>query len=216
MNKTTIVIAGLLIAILVGFGLFYLYAAGVRDTAVKNQETVDEAWGNVQGAYQRRADLIGNLVETVRAAAENEKDILIGVTQARAGIVQYTDSVGRVITDLGQKSKSASSPAELEQNDVMIMNTYRGFRGFMTENYPTIQSTQNFATLQAQLEGTENRINTERNRYNETVKEYNSHIRGTFKRMGLRLVASEEDNFKVREMFEAKAGAEDAPVVKFN
>lgn len=216
MNRTTLVIAGLLIAIVVGFGLFYLYAAGVRDTAVQKQETVDEAWGNVQGAYQRRADLIGNLVETVRAAAENEKEILIGVTQARSGIVQYTDSIGRVVTELGQRSKNARTPAELEQTDVMIMNAYRGFRGFMTENYPTIQSTQNFSTLQAQLEGTENRINTERNRYNETVKDYNSHIRGTFKKMGLGLVASEEDNFKVREMFEAKAGAEDAPVVKFD
>lgn len=215
MKKLTLALIVLIVAIGVGFGLFYMYGASVRDSSVTKQETVKETWGNVQSAYQRRADLIGNLVETVRAAAENEREILVGVTEARSGIRHYTDSVGRLISEQQVKVKNAQSPAELEQSDMMIMNTYRGFRGFMTENYPTVQSTQNFATLQAQLEGTENRINTERTRYNESVKDYNSQIRGTWKKMGLRLVASEEDNFVVREMFEAKAGAEDAPVVKF-
>ncbi len=195
--------------------MFYMYGASVRDNSVTKQETVKETWGNVQSAYQRRADLIGNLVETVRAAAENEKQILVGVTEARGGIRHYTDSVGNVIAQQQQQVKSAQTPGELEQSDMMIMNTYRGFRGFMTENYPTIQSTQNFSTLQAQLEGTENRINTERNRYNESVKDYNAFIRGTWRKMGLSLVGSSEDNFTVREMFEAKEGAEDAPVVKF-
>jgi len=202
MNKVTIAALILVGSIVIGFVSFYFYAAGVRDNAVKNQETVNEAWGNVQSAYQRRADLIGNLVETVRAAAENEREILIGVTEARGGIRHYTDSVGNLV-------------AELQQSDMVLMNTYRGFRGFMTENYPTVQSTQNFSNLQTQLEGTENRINTERNRYNESVKTYNAHIRGTFKKMGLSLVGTEEDNFKVREMFEAKEGAEEAPKVKF-
>ena len=215
MKKTTLAIV-ILVAVIAGaFALFYMYSAGVRDNAVTRQETVKESWGNVQSAYQRRADLIGKLVETVRAAAQNEKDILIGVTQARAGMRQYSDSVGRVIADQKQQVKNAQTPAELEQSDMMIMNTYRGFRGFMTENYPTIQSTQNFATLQAQLEGTENRINTERNRYNESIKDYNSYIRGTWKRMGLKMVASEEDDFKVRQSFESKPGSEDAPTVKF-
>jgi LemA protein len=149
------------------------------------------------------------------AAAENEREILVGVTEARGGIRHYTDSVGNLVAEQSAKVKSATTPAELQQSDVMLMNTYRGFRGFMTENYPTVQSTQNFSNLQTQLEGTENRINTERNRYNEAVKNYNAHIRGTFKKMGLSLVASEEDNFKVREMFEAKEGAEEAPQVKF-
>jgi LemA protein len=215
MNKLTISALILVVSILVGFISFYFYSASVRDSAVKNQETVNEAWGNVQSAYQRRADLIGNLVETVRAAAENEREILVGVTEARGGIRHYTDSIGNLVAEQSAKVKSATTPAELQQSDVMLMNTYRGFRGFMTENYPTVQSTQNFANLQTQLEGTENRINTERNRYNEAVKTYNAHIRGTFKKMGLSLVASEEDNFKVREMFEAKEGAEEAPKVKF-
>lgn len=215
MKKSTLAIIVLVGAIVLGFLFFYMYGASVRDNSVTKQETVKETWGNVQSAYQRRADLVGNLVETVRAAAENEKEILIGVTESRGGVRHYTDSVGNVIALQQQQVKSAQTPAELEQSDMMIMNTYRGFRGFMTENYPTIQSTQNFSTLQAQLEGTENRINTERNRYNESVKDYNSYIRGTWRRMGLNLVASAEDDFKVREMFEAKPGAEDAPVVKF-
>jgi LemA protein len=155
------------------------------------------------------------LVETVRAASENEREILIGVTEARGGIRHYTDSVGNLVAEQSAKVKNASTPAELQQSDMVLMNTYRGFRGFMTENYPTIQSTQNFSNLQTQLEGTENRINTERNRYNESVKTYNAYIRGTFKKMGLSLVGSEEDNFKVREMFEAKEGADEAPKVKF-
>ena len=205
MNKLTISALILIGSIVVGFISFYFYSANVRDSAVKNQETVNEAWGNVQSAYQRRADLIGNLVETVRAASENEREILVGVT----------DSVGNLVAEQSAKVKSATTPAELQQSDVMLMNAYRGFRGFMTENYPTVQSTQNFSNLQTQLEGTENRINTERNRYNEAVKTYNAHIRGTFKKMGLSLVASEEDNFKVREMFEAKEGADEAPQVKF-
>jgi len=215
MNKLTLSILILIGVVVLGFGIFYLYAAGVRDSAVTKQETVDQSWGNVQSAYQRRADLIGNLVETVKGAAKTETNILIGVTEARGGVSHYIDSVGNVLAQQKSQIKSATSPAELQQNDVMMMNTYRGFKGFMTENYPDLKSIQNFGMLQSELEGTENRINTERNRYNESVKDYNSHIRGTFRRMGLKLAGSEEDQFKVREMFEAKEGAEEAPKVKF-
>jgi LemA protein len=179
------------------------------------QEEVNESWGNVQGAYQRRADLIGNLVETVKGAAKTESNILIGVTQARAGITQYTDSLGNVISQQQAAIKNAKTPEDLQQGDMMLMNTYRGFRGWMTENYPELKSIQNFSMLQVELEGTENRINTERNRYNETVKDYNSYIRGTWRRMGLKMVADDIDNFVERKMFEAQQGADVAPKVKF-
>ena len=215
MKKTTIAIIVLVLVIGAGFGLFYMYGASVRDNSVTKQETVKQTWGDVQSTYQRRADLIGNLVETVRAAADNEKQILIGVTESRGGVRHYADSVGNIIAQQAKQVAGAQTPAELEQSDMMIMNTYRGFRGFMTENYPTIQSTQNFATLQAQLEGTENRINTARNRYNESVQDYNSYIRGTWRKMGLNMVGTEGDNLVVREMFESKPGAEDAPKVDF-
>lgn len=215
MNKLTLSIIVLLLVVGVGFGIFYFYGAGVRDEAIVRQEEVNESWGNVQGAYQRRADLIGNLVETVKGAAKTETDILIGVTQARARMTTYTDSVGNVITQQAAAIKNAKTPAEIQQGDVMLMNTYRGFNGWMTENYPDLKSIQNFSMLQAELEGTENRINTERNRYNETVKDYNAYIRGTWRRMGLKLVADDIDNFTVREMFEAQPGSDVAPKVKF-
>ncbi len=215
MNKLTLSVIVLLLVVGVGFGIFYFYGAGVRDEAIVRQEGVNESWGNVQGAYQRRADLIGNLVETVKGAAKTETDILIGVTQARARMTTYTDSVGNVITQQAAAIKNAKTPAEIQQGDVMLMNTYRGFNGWMTENYPDLKSIQNFSMLQVELEGTENRINTERNRYNETVKDYNAYIRGTWRRMGLKLVADDIDNFTVREMFEAQPGADVAPKVKF-
>jgi LemA protein len=215
MNKLTLSIVILVGVVLLGFGIFYLYAASVRDNAVTKQETVDESWGNVQTEYQRRADLIINLVEVVKAAAKTETNILIGVTEARAGIPHYIDSIGNVIAQQREIMKSADSPAALQQTDVMMMNTVRGFRGFMSENYPDLKSIANYGSLQAQLEGTENRVNTARTRYNDAVKDFNSHIRGTFRRMGLSLVSDEADNFKTREMFEAKEGADEAPKVKF-
>lgn len=186
-----LILGGVVLAI---FVFFYLWAAGVRDNAVTRQETVDEAWGNVQAAYQRRADLIPNLVATVKGAAENEKQILIQVTEARAGI------------------GAAKSPAELEQHGATINRAI----AVIFERYPEVKATQNFATLQAQLESTENGVRTERSRYNETVKDYNAFIRGTFRRMALSMLGSEEDNFIKREMFEAKDEAQDAPVVDFS
>lgn len=215
MNKLTVSILVLVLVIAAGFGIMYMYGASVRDKSIAKQETVNESWGNVQGAYQRRADLISNLVATVKAAAENEKQILIGVTEARSGIAHYADSVGNIIAQQKQNMASATTPAQLQESDVIMTGAMRGFRGFITEQYPTVQSTQNFTMLQTQLEGTENRINTERNRYNETVKDYNSYIRGTWRKMGLNLIGTDGDNLVVREMFESKPGAEDAPVVKF-
>jgi LemA protein len=215
MKKPILALIALVIIVAVGYGLFYMYGASVRDNAVAKQEAVKASWGQVQAAYQNRADLIGNLVATVKAAAANEKQILIGVTEARSGIQHYADSVGNIIATQKQLVQQAQSPAQIEQSDLMIMNAYRGFRGFMTENYPTVQSTTNFTMLQTQIEGTENRVRTERNRYNEAVQEYNSYIRGTWRKKGLGIVDTEGDDLKPREMFEAKPGSEDAPVVKF-
>jgi len=174
--------------------MFYLYGTRIYDGAVSRQETVDQSWGNVQASYQRRADLIPNLVATVKGAAENERDILIQVTEARAGI------------------GSAKTPAELDQHATTINRAI----SVVFERYPEVKATQNFAVLQAQLEGTENRINTERTRYNESVKDFNGYIRGFWRSKALGLVSSADDNFKRREMFEAKPGSEDAPAVDFS
>lgn len=191
LTTSLLILGGVVLAI---FVIFYLWAAGIRDNAVKSQETVNEAWANVQAAYQRRADLVPNLVNTVKGAAENEQQILIEVTQARAGI------------------GSAKTPAELETHGATINRAI----AIVFERYPEVKATQNFAILQSQLESTENGVRTERNRYNETVKEFNSYIRGTFRRMALKMLGSDEDNFVKREPFEAKDTAQDAPVVDFS
>jgi LemA protein len=179
---------GFVIVIVVGF---FLWGTGIYDSAIKSQEGVNEAFGNVQAAYQRRADLIPNLVATVKEAAENERGILTSVTQARAGIV------------------NAKTPEDLELAGRQINTAIN----LAFEAYPQIRSTENFQTLQDQLEGTENRINVARQRYNETIKEYNSYVRGYFKSMALNMFGSGED-FTPRKPFEAAAGAENAPSVQ--
>jgi LemA protein len=174
-------IGALLLSLFLGYYNMYNKAVGL-------QEGLDEKFANVQSAYQRRADLIPNLLETVKGAAQNEKDILTQVTQARAGIV------------------GAKTPEDLELMGRKINTAIN----LAYEAYPQIRSTENFSQFQNQLEGTENRIKTERDRYNESVKEYNTHIRGFFARFFLN---SEE--FPRKEGFAAAAGAENSPKVKF-
>jgi len=172
--------------------MFVSWANGVYNQAVSLQEDTDAQWGNVQGAYQRRADLVPQLVATVKGAAENEHKILTEVTQARAGIV------------------NAKTPEDMELMGKKINTAIN----LAFEAYPEIKSTQNFRDLQAQLEGTENRIAVERRRYNETAKMFNKHIRGIFRGFALRMLG-DDDEFEKKEMFKASAGAENAPTVEF-
>src|SRR6478752_2158307 len=186
---TTLVVIGVIVVFVGGF---FMWGAGVYDNAVSRQENVNEAFGNVQASYQRRADLIPSLVATVKGAAENEKGILVQVTEARAGIVD------------------AKTPEDLDIAGRKINTAIN----LAFEAYPQIRSTENFQELQSQLEGTENRINVARQRYNETIKIYNSYVRGFFKRFALSLFGGGED-FNARKGFEAAAGSEKAPEVKF-
>lgn len=183
-----IVIGAILLLLFIGISS----GSGIYDRAVELQENVNKEWADVQAAYQRRADLIPNLVSTVKGASEAEERILTKVTQARAGIV------------------NAKTPEDLELAGREINTAIN----LAFEAYPQIRSTANFADLQAQLEGTENRINVARQRYNEAVSTYNSHIRGFWKRLWLGFLA-DSDEFPRRDGFEAKSGAEDAPEVKF-
>lgn len=184
MNKNWLIIGGIAVAILI---LFSTYSSK-HDTAILNQETVNEKWGDVQSAYQRRADLIPQLVATVKGAAANERGILTEVTQARAGIV------------------NAKTPKDMEIMGKKINTAIN----LAFEAYPQIRSTENFQALQTQLEGTENRINYSRDKYNAAVKDYNSHIRKLVNSM---LLSSEK--FPVKESFNAVSGAEIAPTVNF-
>jgi LemA protein len=186
---TTLVIIGVIVLIVFGF---FMWGTGIYDNAVRAQETVNKEWNDVQAAYQRRADLVPNLVATVKGAAENEKEILVQVTQARAGIV------------------GATTPEQLEAAGRKINTAIN----LAFEAYPQIRSTENFQDLQAQLEGTENRINVARQRFNDAVANYNIYVRGYFKRMALNMFGGGED-FSVRKGFEASAGSENAPAVKF-
>lgn len=175
------VVAGLALIV------FMMYR-GSYNTAVNLQENVDEKWGDVGATYQRRADLIPQLVATVKGAAANEKGILTQVTEARAGIV------------------NAKTPEDMDLMGKKINTAIN----LAFEAYPEIRSTQNFSDLQTQLEGTENRIAVARQNYNGAVKEYNSHIRGFFNSMFLN-----SETFPKKNPFKESAGSENAPKVEF-
>ena len=173
--------------------LFFMWANSNYDKAIKYQEDVNAAWGDVISQYQRRADLIPSLVETVKGAAENERGILTAVTQARAGIV------------------NAKTPEDLELMGKKINTAIN----LAFEAYPQIKSTQNFSDLQVQLEGTENRISVSRMTYNKAVKNYNNHIRGFFRKFAIGIFA-EENEFPKKEMFQAVTeNVEQTPKVDF-
>jgi LemA protein len=185
----TLAVVGIIAVFVIGF---FMWGTGVYDSAVSAQETVNAEWGDVQAAYQRRADLVPNLVATVKGAAENEKSILVQVTQARAGIV------------------NAKTPEDLELAGRQINTAIN----LAFEAYPQIRSTENFQDLQAQLEGTENRINVARQRYNDAIRTYNTYVRGYFKRMALNMFGDGEE-FTVRKGFEASSEAQNSPKVAF-
>ena len=186
---TILIIVGVIVIFVFGF---ISWGSGKYDNAVAEQEKVNEQWGAVQAAYQRRADLVPNLVATVKGAAENEKEILVKVTQARAGIV------------------NAKTPEDLEVAGKEINTAIN----LAFEAYPQIRSTENFQDLQSQLEGTENRINVARDRYNESIRSYNTFVRGFFTRMALSWFGGGQD-FSVRKGFSAAEGSDKAPEVKF-
>lgn len=184
MKKGLIIVGGIVLFALI---IFMMYRS-TYNTAINLQENVDEKWGNVGANYQRRADLVPQLVATVKGAAENERGILTAVTQARAGIV------------------NAKTPEEMEMFGKKINTAIN----LAFEAYPQIRSTENFQELQAQLEGTENRIAVSRKEYNEAVKSYNSHIRGFFNSMFLN-----KETFPKKDPFKETAGSEVAPKVEF-
>jgi LemA protein len=192
MSKGLITVLAIVGLIVVVVGGFFMWGTGVYDNAIRLQEEVNGQWSDVQATYQRRADLVPNLVATVKGAAENEKEILIKVTQARAGIV------------------NAKTPDDLELAGRQINTAIN----LAFEAYPQIRSTENFKDLQAQLEGTENRINVARQRYNESVKQYNTYTRGYFKSTALSWFGKGQD-FSPRQGFKAAEGSEQAPKVEF-
>jgi LemA protein len=169
----------------------------------RSEENVNAKWGNLQSEYQRRADLIPNLVRTVERYADQERDVLTQVTQARA----QATSVQLNAADLSDPAKVAAfnqAQTQLSGSLGRLLATF--------EAYPDLKSNQNFLTLQAQLEGTENSILVARNDYNEAVRQYNTTIRTFPDAIGARIF----HGAKPKVPFEAAAGAQNAPTVDFN
>jgi LemA protein len=192
-------IGGLLFALSVLFGLT---GCGSYNRLVTLEQNVNKKWADVQSVYQRRADLIPNLVNTVSGAANFEKSTLTEVTNARA-------SVGRVTLD---SSKAPTDAAQLQafQQAQGQLSTALSRLMVVSENYPQLRATEGFQNLQAQLEGTENRISVERNNFNSAVQEYNTAL-GRFPTNMLNKMFG----FQPRPFFTAQAGSETAPSVNF-
>ena len=167
---------------------------------VEAEEKVDAQWAKVENQYQRRADLIPNLVSTVKGYATHESSTLEAVVEARAKATQVTIDAENLDTESMQRFQEAQGE----------LSTALGKLLSITENYPELKANENFMELQAQLEGTENRISTERTRYSEVVAEYNAMIR---KFPGV--ITAKIFGFEKKPQFAAESGASQAPVVEF-
>ncbi len=193
MKKSTIIILAVVAVVVV-------WAIGGYNGLVSSEERVSESWANVETAYQRRADLIPNLVNTVKGYASHEQATLQAVTDART----RATSINIDPATATQQEVEEWMAAQQEVGSAL------GRLIAISESYPDLKANQNFLELQAQLEGTENRISTERKRYNEVVKEYNVKTR----RFPNNLIAS-IFGFDQKSMFEAAEGSDVAPVVEF-
>lgn len=196
MKKGLIVLIAVAAVVL---GLFF-WVKNSYNSLVYGQEQVSAAWAQVENVYQRRADLIPNLVATVKGYAEHESETLESVIAARSAATRITVDPEKL------------SSAEIEEYQAAQgeLGAALGRLLMITENYPDLKANQNFADLQAQLEGTENRIATERMKYNDAARTYNTAVRSFPKN----IIAS-IFNFETKGYFSAKEGAEIAPVVEF-
>jgi LemA protein len=199
MNRFTRASGALLIAVGMVFGLT---GCGSYNRLVTLEQNVNKKWADVQSVYQRRADLIPNLVNTVQGAANFEKSTLTEVTNARA-------SVGRVTLDPSKAPTDAAQLQQFQEAQGQLSNALSRLL-VVSENYPQLRATEQFQNLQAQLEGTENRVSVERNNFNGAVQEYNTAL-GRFPTNMLNKMFG----FQPRPFFTAQAGAERAPTVNF-
>ncbi|GGG56546.1 LemA family protein [Bizionia arctica] len=189
-----------LIIAVIAFGV-YRWAVGFNNTAVVLNENVSEAWGNVQTSYQRRNDLIGNLVNTVKGAADFEKSTLEAVIKARSEATKTTIDPSNITPEQLQEFNQAQGGLSSALSRLLVT----------VERYPELKSNQNFLKLQDELTSTENTIQTARTRYNEAIKPYNTHVK-TFPNSVLAGIF----NFEGKPYFDAEAGAEKPVEVEFD
>lgn len=202
---TWAIIGGILVIMLLGGGCT---ACGTYNSLVTQQEDVDKAWGNVENQYQRRADLIPNLVASVKGYATHESTTLEAVTDARAGLGSALEAVNRLNGDSASYSPQAMNAYTQAQQ--RLQSALGLYVNAVHEAYPDLKANENFMSLQDELAGTENRIATERTRYNESVRSYNVNVR----RFPNNIFAG-MFGFSTREMFAAEEGASRAPRVEF-
>lgn len=189
----------LIIILVVGIGI-YQWAVGFNNTAVEYEANAKTAWSNVESSYQRRNDLIGNLVKTVQGAADFERGTLTDVIEARAKATSTTIDANNITAE--QLAAFQEAQAGLSSALSRLLVT--------VERYPELKANQNFLELQTQLESTENRINVERNRYNEAVNIYDIHTT----KFPNKILAG-WFGFEEMPRYQADPGSEQAPEVNF-
>src|SRR6266508_1142804 len=196
--KTALMVVGVVVLIVV---IGFAWGVGVNNKIVTADVAVNEKWSQVQNVYQRRADLVPNLVETVKGFAAQERTVREEVTQARAsaGSIKATPEL---LNDPAAFKKFQDAQNQLGGALSRLLVT--------VERYPELKSNQNFLALQSQLEGTENRITVERMRYNEAVRDYNTRLR-----LAPGSIVARMAGFKEKAFFEATPESQAAPKVKF-
>lgn len=201
MNRTVVILVGILLAVLlIGLGVVG-WGVSVYNKLVTTDETVKAGWSQVENQYQRRYDLIPNLVETVKGYAKQEREVLENVTNARAKVGQLT-----VTPEILNNPEAFAKFQQAQDGLSSALSRLLA----VAENYPTLKSNENFLTLQSQLEGTENRIAVERRRLNEAVQNYNLMTR----RFPASFIAG-MTGFREASYFQAVTGSEQPPKVQF-
>ncbi|MDN6280094.1 MAG: LemA family protein [Psychroflexus sp.] len=190
----------LIIILIVGFGM-YSWVKGFNNTAITLQEDAKTSWSNVESAYQRRNDLIGNLVKTVQGAADFERNTLTEVIEARAKATSVNVNADNLDSQQIQEFSQAQGGLSSALSRLLVS----------VERYPDLKSNQNFMNLQNQLEGTENRINVARNRFNGSVGDYNKQIK-----VFPNSIFAGWFDFEEMTRYQADEGSENAKEVEFN
>jgi LemA protein len=195
-NKTWIIVGVIALLVII----LYSSIKGSYNNMVTKDETVTSQWGNVENVYQRRLDLIPNLVNTVKGYAAHEQETFTKVIEARAKATQVNINPQNLNAESMKQFQAAQGELSSALSRLMVV----------VEQYPDLKANQNFLDLQAQLEGTENRIAVERRKFNEVAQDYNTYIRKFPKNIWANIFGFEKKNY-----FEAEAGAEKDPEVKF-
>ncbi|MBR9699588.1 LemA family protein [Candidatus Woesearchaeota archaeon] len=194
-GKTVLIV----VAVLVLLSIFWFI--GSYNGLIRADETVNEKWANVQSAYQRRADLIPNLVSTVQGAVEFEKETQTEIAALRSGAI----AAKRALENAQTPQEQMAAAREIDS----IVNRFSGLN-INVENYPQLKATENFLSLQDELAGTENRVKVDRDIFNKAVRDLNIKVR----RFPTNIIAG-MFGFEKRELFEAEAGSDQAPDVEF-